>query len=99
MINIYIYPSNENLPNFSYRFNILAYVHNNFDQFNGPTILMPYENSATMKNGTPYTTYTSSSSPQNQTDIKSLDEEPINEFNKQHSIISEDVNKVITIFF
>lgn len=65
--------------------NPAAYVPGHFDQFNGPIGLIPFDNSAST-NG-PYST-----SPAMTTDAKAIDEDHINDFNKQHSINSEDVS-------
>lgn len=68
--------------------NNVAYIPSHYDQYNRPVGLIPYDN-ATPANGT------CSTSPAMTTDVKSIDDEHLNDFNNQHSINSEDVRRTV----
>lgn len=68
--------------------NNAAYVPSLYDQYNRPIGLIPYDN-ATPTNGP------CSTSPAMTTDAKTIDDDHPNDFNKQHSINSEDVMRTV----
>ncbi|XP_055313901.1 uncharacterized protein LOC129575071 isoform X2 [Sitodiplosis mosellana] len=72
-------------------FYVNPYIHNNFDQFNGPTILMPYGTAPNTKDVDDYDADAFPPAPMSPGtgDAKSIDEEHANNYN---SINSEDMS-------